>query len=270
MQAVHRSRYRALLPIILLLSCQDAAPPAPDNSIELYFRPRAGDEFVGCDEDYSGGKPLIDLRFYVHDIRLVTEDGDQHAVEIVDDSPFQGSGVALIDFENDSGKCIGTPAVNKTIKGEIVVEPGAGPARYTGLRFRIGVPPELDRLPPDALGPPLDDPWLSQGGTGGHIFLSAWAEFGAGDVGIHLRSVGDRSNRPEVFLDGFDVDGSMIVVDWDVLFGALEIPACTPGPADPCICSSLPDQPLCKVLMPRLGVGLPGGESIPPTVFRLE
>jgi hypothetical protein len=265
-----RPRRRLLLSIILLLSCQDAEPADPDRSIELFFSPRAGDEFVTCDEEPFSGKPLIDLRFYVYDVRLVTEDGDQHAVEIFDDSPFQGSGVALMDFENDAGKCVGTPAANKSIKGTIAAEPGAQPARYTGLRFRIGVPPELDRLPASELSPPLGDPWLHQGGANGHFFLTAWAEFGAGPVGIYLRSAGDRSNRPEVILDGFDLEDSSIVVDWGALFGALEIPACTPGPANPCICSSNPAEPLCEVLMPRLGIAVPGGEPTDQTVFRLE
>lgn len=258
-----------------------------DATIELYFRPLVFESPFHCGEKYPRGEyeaRPIDLQFFVHDIRLVTDDGSEHKVDIVDEGPFQGSGVALLDFEDAMGHCMaGTVAQNKTIKGRIAASSTAERGAYTGLRFRIGVPPELDRMDPSTLSPPLGSSKMQRGR---HVFFSAWGMFVANDtkenlsypdVGIDLQSEGcsedlaglcTDSNRPEIELDGFDLDKSMIVVDWGALFGDLELPMCPPS--GPCGCDSPPSGPVCDDLMSRLGLGPASSGPSGQTVFRLE
>ncbi|MDZ7635033.1 MAG: metallo-mystery pair system four-Cys motif protein [Bacteroidales bacterium] len=80
-----------------------------------------------------------DFRFFVHDVRLVDGAGKEVTMTLQQDSLWQSNGVALLDFENGTGGCSNGNADLR----DIVV--GSAPAgEYTGVRFTVGVPFELN------------------------------------------------------------------------------------------------------------------------------
>lgn len=279
-------RRALLLTLATLAACTDR--DEFDGTVELFFRPVVSGAYFNCDEMYPGAGAAMkpqDFRMYVTDVRLVTDEGSEHAVELAEDGQFQARGVALLDFEDATGECRGTPALNKTIRGKLSAADQAEHARYTGLRFRIGVPPELDFADPATLPTPLAEPTLRSAVTGGHLFFTAWANFESSTpdtqafsgVGLDLASDGclgatcQRSNRPEVVLDNFDLESSTIVVDYNALFAKLDTTVCGTNPVAPCGCWSRQVDSLCLQVLPRLGVDWASGASTAGQVlFRVD
>jgi uncharacterized repeat protein (TIGR04052 family) len=77
---------------------------------------------------------LQDLRFYVSSLELINDKGQAVAVTL-DKNTNQDFGVALLDFENATGACVGGDAkTNTVITGKIPT------GTYTGIKFTLGVP----------------------------------------------------------------------------------------------------------------------------------
>ena len=105
-------------------------------------------EPIQCDERAIA---LSDLRFYIHNVRLLDTTGESRTVYLVDDGLWQNESVALIDLENGEGSCAnGNALVNDEIRGRF-----AGHAVH-GIRFEIGVPEKLNHADPLQAVPPLD------------------------------------------------------------------------------------------------------------------
>lgn len=278
---------RALLvSLAVLAACTER--DTDDGTIELFFRPTVAGSYFSCSEVYPEAAANVkpqDFRVFVHDIRLVTAGGTEHPLELLDDGQFQARGVALLDFEDASGECKrGTPALNKTIRGVLSEAHRSERADYVGLRFRVGVPPELDLADPASLPAPLGEPTLRSAVTGAHVFFAAWGKFephSATDpifsgVGVDLGADGclgtcQRPNQFDVALDGFDPESSTIVADWRSVFDGLDLRFCSQGAGGPCGCWSRLVDPLCPQLLPRLGVDLASGASTgAQVVFRVD
>ncbi|WAS94243.1 MbnP family copper-binding protein [Nannocystis punicea] len=265
-----------LLSLALLAAC--TGRDTDDGTIELFFRPTVGSSYFSCNEVYPEATANVepqDFRLFIHAVRLVTADGEEHPLELLDDGQFQARGVALLDFEDASGECRrGTPALNKTVRGVLSEADRSKHADYVGLRFRVGVPPELDLADPASLPPPLDEPTLRSAITGAHLFFTAWAKqepFSAADpvftgVGIDLGADGcigncQRPNQFDVALDGFDPDSSTIVADWRSLYDGLDLRFCSQASGAACGCWSRQIDALCPQLFPRLGLDLATGAA---------
>jgi hypothetical protein len=86
----------------LLAGC--AAPAEP---VAITFRAMVGAEPYACSRRYEGlgldraGYTALDFRFYVHDVRLVTDGGVEIPVTFDEDGLFQSTEVALLDFETE-------------------------------------------------------------------------------------------------------------------------------------------------------------------------
>ncbi|MFY0539306.1 MbnP family protein [Nannocystis pusilla] len=131
------SRLVALLPL-LIPACDSHEPGFTDEPVEIVFEGRVGGEPFACGRSYGGlgtdGASVTpqDFRFYVHDVRLVTIEGEEHPVTIEDDGVHQGSGVALIDFEDGSGSCAnGTPSCTPRSRASSRRSRGMAAARTT-------------------------------------------------------------------------------------------------------------------------------------------
>jgi hypothetical protein len=109
------------------------------QQVAIRFALGAGDQPVECGRDISGlgtgGQPaqLHDARFYVSAPALIDAAGHEVPIEL-EQNDWQYANLALLDFENKTGKCIGTADVNDTIKGSVPR------GRYKGVSFVIGVP----------------------------------------------------------------------------------------------------------------------------------
>jgi len=148
----------ALLPLatlpLLLTACLGGgggggnATPAsttPGNTttpVSIQFALKAGNNSVSCGSTISSlgtgavSADLKDARFYVHDVKLITAQGNAVPVKLTQDNQWQYLNTALLDFENASGACAsaGTAATNTQVQG--TVDSG----NYVGMSFQIGVP----------------------------------------------------------------------------------------------------------------------------------
>ncbi|MBI1980044.1 MAG: metallo-mystery pair system four-Cys motif protein [Methylocystis sp.] len=107
--------------------------------VAIRFALAAGEQPVACGRDIAGlgtgGQPaqLHDARFYVSAPALIDAAGREVPIEL-EQNDWQYANLALLDFENKTGKCIGNADVNDTIKGSVPR------GRYKGISFVIGVP----------------------------------------------------------------------------------------------------------------------------------
>lgn len=81
---------------------------------------------------------IQDLRFYVSDIALIDAAGNYVPV-ILDVNANQDRNVALLDFEDATGSCVGgTAATYTAVTGKVA------PGTYVGVALNVGVPENLN------------------------------------------------------------------------------------------------------------------------------
>ncbi|MFO0683196.1 MAG: metallo-mystery pair system four-Cys motif protein [Sandaracinus sp.] len=273
----------------------DAGAPTDGGpgEVVLRFTPRVGSEAFSCTGTYMMGSPAteaqpVDLRLYVHDVRLVTAAGEEVPVTLADND-FQRMGVALLDFEDGTGSCNqGDAETNAEIRGTVP------DGEYTGVRFRVGIPFDLNHVDLTTLPSPLNRTSLFWGWAFGHLFFAGVTRTVAVGPGIdaagedagapvayehvtHLGSTmceGDpamgipvtscaRPNRPSISLSGFDAATDSIVVDLGAVKAHVDV-------AHGASCHSF--QPDCAFPFDALGLNWATGSETPTTqtVFRVE
>jgi len=97
---------------VLASACSaDATHDGTDQpAMELRFDARMGQAAFACGGvlPHVGTSALVaeplDLRLYVHDVKLLRENGEQVAFELAPDEQWQSTRVALLDFEDGSGR----------------------------------------------------------------------------------------------------------------------------------------------------------------------
>lgn len=262
---------------------------AGTRDVTVTFRGQVGDEAFACGTEYAGqglAETTVtprDFRFFVSDLRLVTADGDEVQVAIAERSPFQASGVALIDFEDASEGCAdGNAAMNDEITGTV---PSGD---YVGAVFSLSVPEELNHGNPATAPAPLQAGGLSWGWLMGYrFFVAELAEVDGTGIGLfHLGSTGcdnssagqggaggeggagpdygspptvacAESNRPEIHLEDFDVDEDVIVADIGAALADVDLSTMS-------MCHGSGDA--CGPLFATVGLGTDDEQ----TVFRVE
>ncbi len=171
----------------------------PTKSVTLNFRAQVGDELFECGETYEkqGSSEVEvtpqDFRFFVSEVRLIDEDGDEVPVSLETRSPWQSPTVALLDFEDGSAGCKnGNKVMNAKVTGSIPE------GDYVGVVFSTAVPLDLNHEDPATLPDPLQAGGMTWGWLSGYKFiraeLAATAEPKKGEdpgVGVfHLGSTG--------------------------------------------------------------------------------
>ncbi len=197
---------------------------------------------------------LRDLRFFVHDVRLVDEAGREQPLVLDEDGAWQHDGVALLDLADGTGTCpSGSGAVNRSLRGH-----APGGRRYVGARFRLGVPAASNHRDPTQLPAPLSTLSMHWGWQSGFKFFRLDAARGASALTVHLGSTGcsgragqvsgcARPNRPEVEVDGLAFPDAQMVLD----LARLVVPG---GSGSPASCSSAMDEPGCAAVFESLGL----------------
>jgi uncharacterized repeat protein (TIGR04052 family) len=251
----------------------DAGP----QQVTIQFAARVGDAPLDCNTRHPeiGREPgdfgLRDFRFYVHDVRLVRSDTTEVLLELEQDGRWQHQRIALLDFEDGTGTCVkGTPDRRDVVVGT------APPGDYVGLRFRLGVPFELNHT--DVLGapPPLDVSTLFWGWGDGRMFILASTTMpvepsGEDVFAFAITSMGcegdprygevvscSQPNRPDVDLPGFDPTSQLVVADLGALFAGNDLTVDSS-------CMATADQPSCEPLFASLGVDYRTGQLTPAT-----
>ncbi|MCB9762123.1 MAG: metallo-mystery pair system four-Cys motif protein [Alphaproteobacteria bacterium] len=244
---------------------------ATEQDVAVTFAARFGATPAACGQEIPGvgttGSTisLQDLRFYVHDLRLVDSAGAEVPVTLDDDDLWQNGTVALLDFEDATGLCgNGTSPTNDTVTG---VAPAGD---YTGLRFTLGVPFGLNHADAAVADTPLNLSTMFWSWQSGYKFLRMDLSTAGLPEGwfVHLGSTGctadpdgtvtdcTEPNRVEVALD-MDVDTQVVVADFGALLAGSDVDA-DGGGAQGCM-SGLSD-PECG---PVLGAfGLSGGPQV--------
>jgi len=275
------------LPCVLCLALLGACGPSEPVPITLRFKAVVGSEEFSCNRTYQGlgttgtSYQPRDFRFYVHDVRLLAEDGKEVplAPEVREDG-WQSGSLTLLDFEDKTGLCSnGTEAMNTTLTGR------APPGAYRGVRFTLGIPFEQNHPREQAAAAsPLNLTSLFWGWQGGYKFLRVDGKTtGLPGFNIHVGSTGcvldeqagvvtscETPNRVEVVLTGFDPTRQVIVADLARLVAETNLD--TNFPDTPPGCMSAPFDTDCTRIFRNLGLpfGTPSVASPGQTFFRFE
>ncbi len=247
-----------------------------NGSMTLHFAAMVGDAPALCGETYPGiGADAAeisfnDFRFYVSNIHLLTAEGEAVPFQLEQDGLWQHENVALLDFENGTAGCseIGNAAVNGIIIGE------APAGEYTGLRFDLGVPFELNHLDVTAAPSPLNIGAMWWSWQGGYKFIRVDLMTDATESepawNIHIGSTGcaspagvippaeacARPNIATITFDAFDFDQNIIIADLGGLLQDIALYENTPMPPG---CMSGVDDPDCPALFFNFGLSLDSG-----------
>lgn len=255
--------------------------------VTIRFVAMVGNRPAACGITYRGvgteASPisLNDFRFYVSNVRMVTADGEEVPVELVQDGMWQYNDVALLDFEDGTGLCSGsgTPEMNDKIVGTIPA------GEYAALRFDLGVPFELNHLDTATAPAPLNLPAMWWNWRAGYKFVRIDMQTPTSAVPqyfIHLGSTGcvsDSGSTPPsepcanpnvatVELMGFNPTENFVVADLAGLLAQVNLNENTPQPPG---CMSGVQDPDCVNLFPAFGLSLEMGVPVEgQTFFRVE
>ena len=253
----------------LALGCgDDASAPQEQQDVALSFAAVVGDQPFVCGNTYENlgandtSLVLSDFRFYVQDVELKNAAGAWVPVQLEENS-FQNRGVALLDFEDDCGE-LGDPELNDSVRGTLPA------GDYDGLRFKMGVPFEINHVNSATAPSPLNLTSLFWNWQGGYKFLRIdTGQFSETDWRMHLGSTGcegdamaggvtscANGNRVEVEFDAFDASTNTVVADYAAL---VEGAALDQNMAADAGCMSKPADTDCGPLFANLG--LPFGET---------
>lgn len=151
-----------------LAAAQDTQP------IKLRFAGAVNGATFECGKNYANigtTKSTItpsDFRFFVSAVELLTQEGKAVPLALDQDGVWQYKNVALVDLEDGSGPCSnGTKAVHAEVTGR------APRGNYTGVRFTMGVPFEINHGDPTIAPSPLNITAMFWNWQGGYKFLKA-------------------------------------------------------------------------------------------------
>lgn len=132
----------------------------------------------------------LDLRFYIHDFKLVDWNGGTTSTPLTTDGVWQASGAALLDFETGADNCAGgsgsgTTATNESVT--IAVPAGS----WQGVEFTVGLPYALQRQNASSseTGAPFNVTAMYWSWTAGYKFIKMeWNDGGGNFIRYHLGS----------------------------------------------------------------------------------
>jgi uncharacterized repeat protein (TIGR04052 family) len=267
----------------LALGCGDNSSEPGTQEVELSFQAMVGDEAFACGETYSNlGADnttivLSDFRFYIQEVELKNAAGIWVPLEL-DESRWQSGGVALLDFEDCAA--MGNIDLNDLVTGSVPA------GDYDGLRFKMGVPFEMNHTDHNTAKSPLNITALFWIWQSGYKFLRIDSgQFSGTDWRMHLGSTGcegdpmvggvtscANGNRPEVQLESFDPASNTVVADYAKLVegASLDVGDSNPEEGDDPGCMSKPADTDCAPLFENLGLSFAGSTPGPQQFFSAE
>ena len=241
-----------------------------------------------CGESYDGvGRPAArvtptDFRFYVTGVALIDKRGHATPVVLDQDGLWQQRDVALLDFEDGSGLCRdGNSGLNATVKGRVPK------GHYIGVRFKLGLPFDLNHGDATVAASPLDLTAMFWSWQAGYRFLKIDM---AGDLvrtksgqpvgfAVHIGDTGCESpadtqrpsrcanaNSISVRFPRFDPRHDVIVADLARLLADTDTTRNAPRTAPGCM--SAQDDPDCAAIFSVLGLPFGNRPNGPQTFFQ--
>ena len=237
---------------------------------------------------------VADMAFYLHDLQLVTKDGQTVPVAL-NTTQWQEEGVALVDFQNKDNRCTGNAKpTNTQVLGEFEHSEGTA---YDSVRFTVGLPSTLNHALPRPTTGILARTDLQWGWASGYKFLrmdtypaggianhngttaNAWAvHLGSTSCNTEKDAAGNwvtgttKCDNPylmQVELNGFDIDRPDIWVDLAAILAGSDMTQNTGGAVG---CMSFDGSPECGPIFSRLGLaynGIEGHQAEAQQLFRL-
>ncbi|MEM7448665.1 MAG: MbnP family copper-binding protein [Myxococcota bacterium] len=263
-----------------------AIPDAMDSStaeVSVQFQALVGGEPFACGSSYDGigtSSSTVqpnDFRLYIHDVRLLDSEGNEVPLTLTQDDAFQYQDLVLLDFEDGTATCSGgNSAVNPQAVGTVPA------GEYSGIRFVLGVPFELNHANAATAPSPLNVTSLFWNWQGGYKF--ARFDGPAGDLPewrFHLGSTGcdgdttgtvptttcTNGNRAEVELTNFDPTSTPISADLGALLEGVDLTEDTNGPPG---CMSGPKDLECENYFSNLGLSFNGSTPGPQSFFSVS
>jgi len=253
----------SFLSLVLITGCTQK-----QSEISIPFALEFGGQPILCGPAESA-TVLSDMRFYVSDLEVMTEEGESAGIALVPDGAWQHEDIALLDFEDGTDSCDnGTTEVNSTIHARLAQ------GDYRGLRFTVGVPFDRNHGDPLLAQPPLDDSAMHWHWRAGYKFLRGGVRSADDSFWIHLGSTGcqgtvgnisacSKPNRVVVELPGFVPGRDAVVVSLSALTEGADL-----GDTIASDCSSGPSEEACAAPFAALGLQFDGnGEPATQTVF---
>ncbi len=236
--ALHRS-IRVCACLCASITCLSACGGPEKDAVTIQFALSPRSDSAATDDALQ----IHDLRFYIHDVALLASDRVVPLTLATDD--WQNGRVALIDMVGST-----TADQNMAVRGTL---PDARTA-YSGLRFMVGVPFEMNHADPLAAAAPLNRGEMFWTWQSGYKFLRADLSDASREWSFHLGSTGCSSGsaiRPPlspclqpnivaVELTGFDPTRQAILLRFDELVAAMRASnhvACTGAYADNTACA---------------------------------
>lgn len=252
----------------------DRATQVSTKAVDIQFSAVVGSEALACGVEYTSvgtaasTTQIKDFRLFVHGIQLIT-DGDVPVDVTLNSSDWQAQGVVLLDFEDATGMCTGSAETNHVVSGTI---PDTG-ATFTGVRFSVGVPENLNHLEQTSVSP-FNVTGMAWNWTAGYKFM----RFDVDNWNVHVGSTGctangsgdvicTNANRPLIQLHSFDYQTQSIQIDYAALVQDNDISTDAGGATG---CMSGGTDPECNGVFTQLGLNLANGENdsgLTQTVF---
>ena len=276
----HRVWFVGLAGLTTACGGAETSPESAEATYELEFRPTVQGADFSCAKQYSGigtgdaAIQVLDFRLWLHDVALVRADGEQVSLKLDESRPtqtiadrgsWQRDGVALLDFEDATGSCEGTPETNLKIVG-------SAPAHddYVGLSFKVGVPSELNHLDATTAPYPFGMPGMAWQWKSGYRFVRIdvatdkfpkyYFHLGStacdGEIGAFECQV---KNVAEIALEGFVPGSSQLEVDLASIYDELDVDVM--GEQTTACMSGGTTNPLCPSMFGAFGLGY--GEHSP-------
>ncbi|AXR68454.1 MbnP family copper-binding protein [Leptospira mayottensis] len=222
---------------------------------------------------------LHDFRLFVHGVTLIQNSGEEIPLSLNQDGKFQSGDIALLDFENKTGKCNGTSETNHFVSAFVA------PNTYKGIKFIVGLPENKNHLDADNQLPPLNNSGMYWSWTSGYKFLKLDFETAetlessihigsANCVGTGSSSTCARANRIPVTLTpdgGFDPSTQEIKINIQALLQGIDLQA--NSNAAMCMSGIVGATSIgCPIIFANIGLDLNAGTPISPvrTVFSIK
>ncbi len=275
---------------VAMVSCASCAGGAktgglPSDARSIEFLARVGVDPFSCSSlsknigTTGASVEPIDFRLYIHDVRLIRDDGSEVAFALSDDGKWQYRNVALLDFEDKTEGC-----VNGTAETRTKIVGTAGDGKFNGIAFKIGVPSDLNHSDVATAPSPLNLSGLFWNWLDGRKFARIDGRvIGVDDrvspFVVHIASTecvrDDRGatscakpNIGEVRLVGFDPFAKPIIADYKELLADVDVTRDSAVKG----CMSAESEPDCDSIMLRLGIDRKTGQPNATTqrFFRVE
>ena len=284
-----------LLPGVLSEADSDDIPPSVGLALVLNSLNSASEETVAipmqaldsngsrfdCNSTFftsttttSANNTPLDLRFYIHDFKLVDWNGGVSSAPLADGGSFQAGGAALLDFEDASGNCVtGNATFTGTTATNTSVSIAAPAGNWQGVEFTVGLPYALQRQQASAASTtaPFNVTDMYWSWTAGYKFiLMEWNDAGGNRIRYHLGSTGCtagsdgaqesctneyRATIRATHSDGFDPTTDTIVFNIPGLLNGF------PGNNTATQCMVLQDGTNCETLVTNSGLDSSSGVS---------